>query len=108
MTRLFCDEPLRSLVRLGPARFVVGLGPNADCAKVWREDQMEGGTMEDSLLLGIAGLALFAFLDFRLLRLTLPPPAGKPSLTDGLPLANAVIGLHAGILAVRGFFLDIR
>ncbi|MDP7099307.1 MAG: hypothetical protein QF511_12515 [Rhodospirillales bacterium] len=64
--------------------------------------------MEDSLLLGIAGLALFALLDFRLLRLTSPPPTGKPSRTDGLPLANAVIGIFAGVLAVRGFFLDIE
>ncbi len=91
--------------------------------------------MESSLLLGIAGSALFALLAFRLLRpgpkvrvkardirnaivagdvagdvnlrAASPPPVGKSSLTDGLPLVNAVIGILAGVLVILGFFLDI-
>ncbi len=92
--------------------------------------------MGGSVLLGIAGLALFALLAFRLLRpgpkvqfkardirnsivtidvdgdvnlqVTSPPPAGKPSLTDRLTLANAVIGIIAGVLVILGIFLGLK
>ncbi|HIJ44003.1 MAG: hypothetical protein QF511_13070 [Rhodospirillales bacterium] len=90
--------------------------------------------MGGSVLLGIAGLALFALLAFRLLRpgpkvqardirnsivagdvngdvnlqAASPPPAGKPSLTDRLTLANAVIGIIAGVLVIFGFFLGLK
>ncbi len=92
--------------------------------------------MEGSLLLGIAGSALFAFLAFRLLRpgpkvqvkardirnsivagdvdgnvnlrAASPPLAGKPSRTGRLTLANSVIGILAGVLVILGIFLDLK
>ncbi len=92
--------------------------------------------MGGGVLLGIAGLALFALLAFRLLRpgpkvrvkardirnsiftgdvdgsvnlqATSLPPAGKPSRTDRLTLANAVIGIIADVLVILGFFLGLK
>ena len=92
--------------------------------------------MGGGLLLVFAGSALFALLAFRLLRpgpkvrvkardirnsifagdvagdvnlqVTSPPPAGKPSRTDRLTLANAVIGIIAGVLVILGIFLGLK